>query len=216
MKQQESPDTLFDALAEDYESMRKELFWNPFLHIETAFSGVDLQGLEILDAGCGTGECTRWFAAQGATPVGIDISGEMCFHAAERSENILYLNHDLNDPLPFKSSRFDAVVALGCLEYLPDIGSVVREFHRVTKAGGMFLGCFERFGEDCPGKNARQVEFFDHWVRYRQSRSLLESLFKGLYANVTIDPVAGFFLEETNETTQYWRVIAREARQEKC
>lgn len=167
MKSKQSPDTLFDALALGYETMRKELAWNPFTHIEAAFDGVDLRGMEILDAGCGTGECTRWFAEQGACPIGIDISGEMCFHAAERSENIMYLQHDLRDPLPFASSRFDAVVALGCLEYIADIRATVEEFYRTTKPGGMFLGCFERFGDDCPGKNARQVVFFDEWMRYR-------------------------------------------------
>ena len=211
MKSKQSPDTLFDALALGYETMRKELAWNPFTHIEAAFDGVDLRGMEILDAGCGTGECTRWFAEQGASPIGIDISGEMCFHAAEMSENIMYLQHDLRDPLPFASSRFDAVVALGCLEYIADIRATVEEFYRTTKPGGMFLGCFERFGDDCPGKNARQVVFFDEWMRYRQSRTMIESMFAQRYRHVDIEPVAGFLIEETGETTQYWRVIAKDA-----
>ena len=51
MKSKQSPDTLFDALALGYETMRKELAWNPFTHIEAAFDGVDLRGMEILDAG---------------------------------------------------------------------------------------------------------------------------------------------------------------------
>lgn len=211
MKYKQSPGTLFDALAAEYETMRKELAWDPFPHIAAAFDGVDLRNMEILDAGCGTGECTRWFASQGAKPIGIDISGEMCFHAAERSENIMYFQHDLREVLPFGSASFDGVVALGCLEYLSDIRAVVEEFHRVTRPGGMFLGCFERFGDDCPGKNARQVVFFDEWIRYRQSRTMVEFMFAPLYRHIEIAPVSGFLIEETGETTQYWRVIAKEA-----
>ena len=58
----DTPQTLFDELAEDYESMREELAWDPFVHIRDAFKG-SLKGLKILDAGCGTGECCRWFQA---------------------------------------------------------------------------------------------------------------------------------------------------------
>lgn len=201
-------DVLFDALAEDYETMRQTLGWDPFEHIKVAFSGYDFRGKRILDAGCGTGECTRWFKAQGAVPVGIDISGEMCFQAAERSENIMYMQHDLNERLPFDDANFDGVVALGCLEYLPDIERSVKDIFRVMKPGGIFLGCFERFGEDCPGGCAAQVTFLDDWVRYRQSREVLEGLFSSVASDFRMDEVCGFILEETHERTRYLRVIA--------
>ena len=209
MKEFQSPDTLFDALAEDYESMRREVAWDPFVHIHAAFDGFDWNGVQALDAGCGTGECTRWMQAQGAVPVGIDISGEMCFHAAEKSENIMFITHDMNNPLPFDSCRFDAVTALGCLEYLPDFASAVREFHRVMKPGAVFLGCFERYGDDCPGGCERETVMFDEWMRYRQSREDLETVFNALFDDVRFDKVPGFILEETDEQTQYWRIIAR-------
>ena len=205
----ESPQTLFDALAQDYESMRRELKWDPFVHIHAAFPNDDFRDLEILDAGCGTGECTRWLASQGAKPYGMDISDEMCFLAAERSENIPYLSHDLSDPLPFDDNRFDAVIALGCLEYIEHIEDTVREFARVLKPNGVFLGCFERFGDDCPGGNQRNIIFFDEWMRYRQSDAEIRQMHEALFQTVDLCRVPGFLLEETNETTQYIRVIAR-------
>ena len=204
-----SPADLFDALAENYETMRQEVAWNPFSHIREAVENMDLNGKSVLDAGCGTGECARWFQARGAHVVGIDISPEMCLTAAERSENILFLPHDLNEPLPFENNRFDLVVALGCLEYLPDIAPVVAEFSRVLKLDGLFLGCFERFGDDCPGKNARRVIMFDEWMRYRQSLRELQAALHPHFSSLRIDNVPGFILEETNEQTQYRRVIAR-------
>jgi ubiquinone/menaquinone biosynthesis C-methylase UbiE len=209
----DTPQTLFDELAEDYESMREELAWDPFVHIRDAFKG-SLEGLKILDAGCGTGECCRWFQAQGAKPYGLDISPEMCFHAADRSENIPYLNHDLSDPLPFDDGQFDGVVALGCLEYIEQIEDTVREFSRVLKPGGIFLGCFERFGEDCPNGCDREVIFFDDWMRYRQNEAEIRAMIGRSFEHSELRRVPGFKLTdddgcETGERTQYIRVIAR-------
>ncbi len=214
----ETPQSLFDELAEEYEDMRRELAWDPFVHIKKAFEGFDFAQKSILDAGCGTGECTRWFQAQGAEPYGLDISPEMCFHAAERSENIPYLNHDLSEPLPFNDARFDAVVALGCLEYIEHIEETVREFRRVLRPNGLFLGCFERFGEDCPGKNARNIVFFEDWMRYRQSETEIEQMLKRYFKNVSLCRVDGFKLtdddgNETGECTQYIRAICSAGRE---
>ena len=209
----ESPQTLFDALAQDYESMRRDLKWDPFVHIRAAFRNQPLKDLSILDAGCGTGECTRWLAQQGAKPYGLDISDEMCYLAAERSENIPYLAHDLSEPLPFANNRFDAVIALGCLEYIENIESTVAEFARVLQPNGLFLGCFERYGEDCPGGMAKNVVFFDEWMRYRQSETEIRQMHKKYFKSVDIEKVQGFLLEETHEYTQYLRVIARGRRE---
>ncbi len=210
----ESPQTLFDELAVGYEEMRRELSWDPFVHIEEAFKDVDLRGKRVLDAGCGTGECTRWFQSQGAEPYGLDISPEMCFYAAERSENIPYLNHDLSEPLVFDDGRFDVVVALGCLEYLEHVETTVSEFARVLSRGGYFLGCFERCGDDCVGGCERSVVFFDDWVRYRLTESELLALLKRYFSSVRLDRVHGFKMtdddgRETGEMTQYIRAICR-------
>ena len=205
----ESPDTLFDQLAEDYEAMREELAWDPFPHIREAFAGTDFKGLQILDAGCGTGECTRWFQAQGAQAVGLDISPEMCFQAACKSENVFYLTHDLSEPLPFEDGRFDGVVALGCLEYLENIEAVIAEFARVLKPGGIFLGCFERCGSDCPNGEDKSVVFFDHWMRYRQTEPEIEGYCAQYFKSYALKRVDGFILQETDERTQYIRVIAK-------
>lgn len=210
----ETPQTLFDELAEDYENLREELAWDPFVHIQKAFEGRILKGLKILDAGCGTGECTRWFQKQGAEPYGLDISPAMCYLAAERSENIPYLNHDLSETLPFESGRFDGVVALGCLEYVENIEDTVREFRRVLRSGGIFLGCFERYGEDCPNGEEKSVVFFDEWIRYRQSESQIREMLERYFDEISLERVHGFKLtdddgNETGEYTQYIRAIAK-------
>ncbi len=206
----DSPRDLFDELAENYETMREELDWSPFEHVEEAFRDFNLSGARILDVGCGTGEVARRLQARGAEPYGLDISPEMCMTAAERSENIPFLPHDLNEPLPFDDARFDAVIALGCLEYLPDIEAVVDEFCRVLTKDGLFLGVFERCGADCPDGDAEEVEFLDDWVRYRQPEAAIHAMIEARFENVRFERVHGFKLvDTTNEYTQYVRVIAR-------
>lgn len=209
----ESPQSLFDALADEYESMRVEVGWNPFIHIREVFEPLDLTGKSILDAGCGTGECTRWFQSKGAEPYGIDISPEMCFKAAENSENIPYLCHDLAEPLPFDAARFDGAVALGCLEYIEKIEDTVREFARVLKPGGIFLGCFERCGRDCPGGTARSVVMFDDWMRFRMPESEIRAMILRHFTKADFKRVPGFKLtdddgKDTGKQTQYLRVTA--------
>jgi len=204
-----TPQDLFDAWAQDYESMREEVGWSPFEHVEAAFRDYDLNGARVLDVGCGTGEVPRKLQSLGADPYGLDISPEMCMTAAERSENIPYLPHDLNDPLPFDDDRFDAVIALGCLEYLPDIESVVDEFCRVLTKDGLFLGVFERCGEDCPDGDAEEVEFLDEWIRYRLPENEIIKMIEARFESCQFDRVHGFILEDSGEHTQYVRVIAR-------
>ncbi len=200
---------LFDAWAQDYETMRVEVGWSPFEHVEAAFQNYNLKGARILDVGCGTGEVPRKLQALGADPYGLDISPEMCMTAAERSENIPYLPHDLNDPLPFDNDRFDAIIALGCLEYLPDIESVVDEFCRVLTHDGLFLGVFERCGEDCPDGCETEVEFLDEWIRYRLPENEIIKMIEARFQTCQFDRVNGFILEDSGEHTQYVRVIAR-------
>jgi|GEM_PF-2550912 len=204
-----SPQVLFDALAETYETMREVLNWSPFSHVEAALDLASVSGLRVLDVGCGTGEVARLLAAHGAEVVGIDISPEMCYLAAERSENIMFLTHDLSDPLPFPDGRFDILIALGCLEYLPAIAPVLDEFCRVLTQNGLFLGVFERCGEDCPGGIQPQVEFLDDWVRYRQTEEEWHQILAARFEAVQWLRVPGFLLEETGEMTQYCRAIAK-------
>lgn len=211
MTKKQSPQTLFDALAEDYVAMRAEVCWDPFPHIEAVFADRDLEGLRVLDAGCGTGEVARWLAKRGASVYGLDISPEMCMSAAEASENIPFLPHDLSAPLPFEANSFDIVIALACLEYLPDVESCVAEFARVLADDGQFLGTFERLGHDCPGGMAQEVVLFDDWMRYRQSPEDIISMIERYFATANYLQTTGFMLEDDEGMTQYIRVLAQKS-----
>ena len=106
--------------------------------------------------------------------------------------------------------RFDAVIALGCLEYLPDLPAVIDEFCRVLTEDGIFLGAVERCGSDCPDGDSRVVQFLDDWERFRMPEDEIKSMILERFEEARFDRIPGFILADTTgEHTQYLRVIAR-------
>lgn len=204
-----SPSVLFDALAQDYESMRESILWSPFPHFEKAFPQTRLENKKFLDIGCGTGELSRHIQAKGGDCIGVDISQEMCMLAAERSENLAFFPLDITEGLPMPDAQFDGVVALGVLEYAHNIQYVFSEIRRVLKPGGTFLGVVERRGKDCPSGLKKQVRLFDHWLRYRMLETEAQALAAAHFSHAKLDRVLGYVLEETDERIQYIRIIAK-------
>lgn len=73
---------------------------------------------EVLDLGCGK--------AKAAGAVGVDV----------RSGPGVDIVHDLNRlPWPLQDDRFETVVCSHVLEHLAELPAVMREIHRVSKAG---------------------------------------------------------------------------------
>jgi SAM-dependent methyltransferase len=103
-----------------------------------------LEGLRILDAGCGSGWYAERLIERGAIIDAIDASAAMVDHARARLEKTgpLAGKHatlkvaDLADPLPFDDSLFDGIVSPLVLHYLRDWRPTLREMKRVLKPGG--------------------------------------------------------------------------------
>ncbi|MCY0923090.1 class I SAM-dependent methyltransferase [Streptomyces sp. H27-G5] len=101
----------------------------------------DVNGLDILDAGCGPGLYLSELVARGARPVGIDQSTEMVHLAHERLGSLAEVRqHDLAQPLTWADDeRFDVVLLTLVLHYLPDRIRTLRELARVLRPGGQLV-----------------------------------------------------------------------------
>lgn len=101
-----------------------------------------LEGLKMLDVGCGGGLLSECFAASGATVTGVDLSRSSLVaakrHGDTRDLAINYVNAT-GERLPFPDSSFDAVVTADFLEHVRDLDSVISECARVLKPSGRFL-----------------------------------------------------------------------------
>lgn len=105
-------------------------------HVRAALGNV--QGLSVLDLGCGTGRHALWCAEQGAIVTAVDFSAGMLAAAREKpfADRVNFLQLDLHQRLPFDNAQFGAVVSGLVLEHIRDLGLFFGEVRRVLKPQG--------------------------------------------------------------------------------
>jgi demethylmenaquinone methyltransferase / 2-methoxy-6-polyprenyl-1,4-benzoquinol methylase len=125
---------MFDAIADRYElingivSFGMDRGWR-----RRCVSALSLPtGATVLDVACGTGDLCRELAANGYTPVGVDLSSGMLAHAATTAPLVLA---DALSP-PFRDTAFDGVVSGFALRNVTDLGDLFGQLGRMTKPGG--------------------------------------------------------------------------------
>ncbi len=109
----------------------------------------DLQGKQILDAGCGLGGKTIAYAERGAEMFGIDINPQHIAWAKEyAAKQGRADNFSVGDAenLQFPDAHFDMVVANDSMEHFPHPDIALREFERVLKPGGTLFLFFTPWG----------------------------------------------------------------------
>jgi SAM-dependent methyltransferase len=128
-------------------------------------------GERILDVGCGPGfyclELAEEVGAEGSV-LGIDSSGGMLALAARRCEghpNVEFREAEATS-LPVEDGAFDGLVCVQVLEYVPDVGKALAEFHRALRPGGRVVlwdvdwSTLSWHSED-PGRMARALAAWD-------------------------------------------------------
>lgn len=95
----------------------------------------------VVEVGCGTGQFTCWFKAQGLKAIGLDISVAMLEEAARLGKGIWVRGDALE--LPFADDSFDLAAFITTLEFLPDPVRALSEARRVARQG-LILGVINR------------------------------------------------------------------------
>ena len=98
-------------------------------------------GYLIMEAGCGEGSITNWFAERYKKVhfTGVDISGIGIDMARKRGlDNTEFKVADMKN-LPFDDDTYDFVFSQSVLEHVVDWEVALREIYRIIRSGGEFL-----------------------------------------------------------------------------
>ncbi len=101
----------------------------------------EVEGLYVLDAGCGEGFAARVLNTRGAKVTAIDISEPMVEigRGKDPEGQIDFRVADLSQPLPDFESRFDLAVSNYVLNDVPDYKGFIRTLASVTQQGGRMV-----------------------------------------------------------------------------
>lgn len=166
-----------------------------------------VDGLRVVDAGCGPGFYAAWLLEHGAasveafdvTPAFIEITRQ---RTAPYADRITIHEANLEAPLDFLAdAAFDLVICPLVLDYIEDWGPVFREFYRVLKSGGSVVASF---GHPCWGMELHDPRYFETYLMEMTWRGFGEPVNLKSYnrpLGAALNPIiqAGFILDRVHE-----------------
>ncbi|WP_442578255.1 tetratricopeptide repeat protein [Mesorhizobium sp. ASY16-5R] len=111
---------LFDQFASSFDSKLESLEYRAPELVGDAVGaavGKDATGLAILDAGCGTGKCAKYFRSHAGRLVGVDLSGGMLVNAGKLGLYDHLERAELTEYLLSQAGAYDVVASADTLCY---------------------------------------------------------------------------------------------------
>ena len=133
----------YDRIAVEYEAHYgdpcSQRYRDKFYH-QAMFKGMNLSGMKVIEAMCGSGHTTQYLVSQGAQVTGLDISDEAIKAFNRRWPESQAVRASMLDS-GLNSDSYDAVAIVGGLHHLhPNVDDAIDEIHRILRPGGYL--CF--------------------------------------------------------------------------
>ncbi|HKT65332.1 MAG TPA: class I SAM-dependent methyltransferase [Burkholderia sp.] len=145
----------------------------------------DVDGLTVLDAGCGPGICSEHLARHGATVHAFDVTPEMVALARTRCAGLAVevAEGDLSVPLDWlPDGRFDKVLCSLAFDYVRDLEAPLREFRRIARPGATLVFSMAHPMRDWMDERTRgEGTYFDtsrfgfHWSGFGEPKPYVEA-----------------------------------------
>jgi SAM-dependent methyltransferase len=132
----------YDVLADAYAAQADTKPHNAYYERPATMSLIEeVDGRNILDAGCGPGVYSKWLLDRGAQVVAIDANKRMLSHARKRTANrAIYYLANMEEPLSFLGNdSFDGILSALAVGYVRDQKALFAEFRRLLRIGGWFV-----------------------------------------------------------------------------
>lgn len=99
----------------------------------------DLEGLDVVSIGCGSGVDARWLADNGANKVtGVDISSGLIDIAVKNNPDLEFHVMDM-EKLSFDDASFDLAYSSLAIHYVDDWTVALKEARRVLRPNGQYV-----------------------------------------------------------------------------
>jgi SAM-dependent methyltransferase len=134
--------TDYEAIADRFAARIDQRPWNVLYERPATLALLpDVDGKDVLDAGCGHGWYADWLARRGARVVAVDRSARMVELTTERlAGRGRVIRADLSDLREILAdASFDLVLSSLVLHYVADIPGTFREWARLLRSGGLVV-----------------------------------------------------------------------------
>ena len=210
----------YDAAADHFDDEPLS-FWERIGSRTVAHLGLPA-GSQVLDVGCGTG-ASALPAAQAVGPggsvMGVDLAARLLDRARTKAINygLRNIEFQLADmtALGHPDGRFDAVVSVFSIFFVPDMEGLVRELWRMVRPGGklavttwgprIFEPAYSRWLAAIKQERPDLHSAFNPWDRITDVASVKQLLLDGGVTSVEVTAEDGF---QSLRSAEDWWIIA--------
>jgi predicted TPR repeat methyltransferase len=117
----------------------------------------DISFRNCLEIGCGTGKNTSWLMTKAQHILAVDLSNEMLAKARAKivSDNVTFIEADINQPWTFTTETFDLITFSLVLEHIEDLENVFEKAcDKLDDGGCIYVGELHPF-KQYSGSKAR-------------------------------------------------------------
>ena len=138
----------WDRLSDDYQAAHKiptkYIHYGPHCPTEDDLRLLgDVTGKNVIELGCGGGQCSIAFAKRGASVIGVDLSEKQLSYARKlaSSENVdvKFIKAEIEDLSAIPDGSQDVAFSAYAFQYVKNLKVGLDEVYSILKSGGVFV-----------------------------------------------------------------------------